>query len=156
MAGSSTSSTSSSKNVVVDGASEKKRDDSSKMTMTYGLKKTIGLTKSPAKESRDPKEGRASKIIAPQRKSLGRPPVPSKGRTKLHSISEKRDDNEEEEYGHGVVDLWLEQNAHRVVSPPRRRPMRRSKKNFKAEGDTSVITESTLKAGNFLPWELGR
>eukprot|EP00562_Extubocellulus_spinifer_P005840 CAMPEP_0178520296 /NCGR_PEP_ID=MMETSP0696-20121128/27318_1 /TAXON_ID=265572 /ORGANISM="Extubocellulus spinifer, Strain CCMP396" /LENGTH=154 /DNA_ID=CAMNT_0020151123 /DNA_START=314 /DNA_END=778 /DNA_ORIENTATION=- len=150
------SSTASSKNIFVDGASEKKRDDSSKMTMTYGLKKTIGLSKSSAKESRDPKEGRVSKIIAPERKSLGRPPVPRKGGTKLRSISEKRDDNEAEEYGHGVVDLWLEQNAHRVVSPPRRRPMRRSKNKFKAaEGDTSVITESTLKAGNFLPWELG-
>lgn len=112
------------------------------MTMTYGLKKTIGLSKSSAKDSRDAKDSRLSRSIQPERKSLGRLLIANKS-GKLQPISEKRDGNEDT-YSHGVVDLWLQQNATRAMSPPRRRHPRKSKRQLKPTGDTSVITEMTI------------
>lgn len=155
-------------------ASERKADDVNRLAKTqFGVKKTVGLSKSTKyyQESRDFKElSPRSKSRAAwedvredpeeqiRRKVSSKPPRPShSGRsfepmTAMTAMTIKED--EEVEYDHGVVDLWLQQNAARPMSPPRRRHTK-SKKTFKPSGDTSVITETTIKAGNFLSWELG-
>ena len=93
-----------------------------------------------------------------QRKVVSKPPRPSRSGRNFEPMAATIKEEEEEEeagtYDHGVVDLWLQKNALRPNSTPRRRHTK-SKKIFKASGDTSVITDTTLKAGNFLAWELG-
>mmetsp|Transcript_18931 Transcript_18931/g.54557 ORF Transcript_18931/g.54557 Transcript_18931/m.54557 type:complete len:163 (+) Transcript_18931:179-667(+) len=151
-------------------ASEKKADDVSRMGKTQiGLKKTVGLSKSGKQlDSRDSKEqSPRSKSRATmedsreeveqqiRRKIASKPPRPSRsGRSFEPMATTIQEDEEEGAYDHGVVDVWLQQNASRAMSPTRRRRTK-SKKTFKPSGDTSVITETTLKAGNFLSWELG-
>ena len=138
-------------------------DDVSRMGKAQiGLKKTVGLSKAteqrPKSKSRammmeDSREDVEQQI---QRKVVSKPPRPSRSGRKFEPMAAtiKEDEEEAETYDHGVVDLWLQKNALRTTSTPRRRHTK-SKKTFKAIGDTSVITDSTLKAGNFLPWELG-
>ena len=138
-------------------------DDVSRMGKAQiGLKKTVGLSKAteqrPKSKSRammmeDSREDVEQQI---QRKVVSKPPRPSRSGRNFEPMAAtiKEDEEEAETYDHGVVDLWLQKNALRTTSTPRRRHTK-SKKTFKAIGDTSVITDSTLKAGNFLPWELG-
>ena len=138
-------------------------DDVSRMGKAQiGLKKTVGLSKAteqrPKSKSRammmeDSREDVEQQI---QRKVVSKPPRPSRSGRKFEPMAAtiKEDEEEAETYDHGVVDLWLQKNALRTTSTPRRRHTK-SKKTFKASGETSVITDSTLKAGNFLPWELG-
>lgn len=155
-------------------ASERKTEDVSRLGKTQiGLKKTVGLSKSTKhQDARDSKEqsprsksramGEDAREEAEQqirrKTSISKPPRPNRsGRSfePMAAMTIKEDEEEEEgTYDHGVVDLWLQQNAARPMSPPRRRHTK-SKKTFKPSGDTSVITETTLKAGNFLSWELG-
>ena len=138
-------------------------DDVSRMGKAQiGLKKTVGLSKAteqrPKSKSRammmeDSREDVEQQI---QRKVVSKPPRPSRSGRNFESMAAtiKEDEEEAETYDHGVVDLWLQKNALRTTSTRRRRHTK-SKKTFKASGETSVITDSTLKAGNFLPWELG-
>ena len=154
-------------------ASERKTEDVSRLGKTQiGLKKTVGLSKSTKhQDARDSKEqsprsksramGEDAREEADQqirRKTpTSKPPRPNRsGRSfePMAAMTIKEDEEEEGTYDHGVVDLWLQQNAARPMSSRRRRHTK-SKKTFKPSGDTSVITETTLKAGNFLSWELG-
>ena len=140
-------------------------DDVSRMGKAQtGLKKTVGLSK--LTEQRLKSKSRAMMMMMEdsredveqqiQRKVVSKPPRPSRSGRNFEPMAAtiKEDEEEAETYDHGVVDLWLQKNALRTTSTPRRRHTK-SKKTFKAIGDTSVITDSTLKAGNFLPWELG-
>ena len=147
-------------------------DDVSRMGKAHiGLKKTVGLSKSikqldlrDTKEQRPKSKSRAMMMedsredVEQQirRKVVSKPPRPSRSGRNFEPMAAtiKEDEEEAETYDHGVVDLWLQKNALSSNTPPRRRHTK-SKKIFKATGDTSVITDSTLKAGNFLPWELG-
>ena len=153
-------------------ASERKTDDVSRLGKPQiGLKKTVGLSKSTKhQDARDSKEqsprsksravGEDFRDEAEQqirrKTSTNKPPRPSRCGRSFEPMAAMtiKEDEEEDTYDHGVVDLWLQQNAARPMSPPRRRHTK-SKKTFKPSGDTSVITETTLKAGNFLSWELG-
>ena len=142
-----------------EGSSEQNKDESNKLSTKLGLKKTVGLMKSSPKQER--REAPDSYEEERDRTSPGRPPLSShkKDQDREESV-EQREAVEEDTYGHGVVDLWLQQNAMKTNETPRRsRKDRRKKKPLKSSkvsGDASVVTETTLKAGNFLPaWELG-